>query len=298
MARTKVQIEIGELQDAITQLEGAKLFTSPHKLYEAVAQTPWARQLGATPVMVYLRVKEVNVDPDNPVITMKVKPARKVGPREPGDQDGNRPAKARSAKATAAGLTFDGINILMDAFRNRGIEVTAVEHLITSALNLPDENRAIMLAWADLRDTLKMPKPVKKSGPLASALENNGEIQIIVPPIAVAPIAAEPVIEAGDPVITVIEELPDGGPVQPQMEVEVEPPGETEIVIDITPEVIASDEPEGSVAQLKSLVPAASRGLVPVPAIPSPIQVAPVRPVMSRPMPVRSPLPPRPMPTT
>jgi hypothetical protein len=196
----------------------------------------------------------------------------------------------------------------MDAFRNRGIEVTAVEHLITSALNLPDENRAIMLAWADLRDTLKMPKPVKKSGPLASALANNGEIQITVPPIAVAsiaaepviesPIAAEPVIEAGDPVITVIEELPDGGPVQPQVEVEVEPPGETEIVIDITPEVIASDEPEGSVAQLKSLVPAASRGLVPVPAIPSPIQVAPVRPVMSRPMPVRSPLPPRPMPTT
>jgi hypothetical protein len=287
MARTKVRIAVDELQDAINQLEASRLFTSPHKLYEAVAQTPWARALGATPVMVYLRVKEVNVDPDHPVITMRVKPARKVGPRETvaGDQGESRPAKTRRVKV--AGATFDGIHLLMDAFRNRGIEVTVVEQLITDSRNSYDENRMIILAWADLRDKLRIPKPAKK----AASLVNDEEVPITASPTVVESIIEEPIAESVDPVITVTEEMPDGCPVPMQTEVEVEPSGEPEIVLDVT-----TVEPAVPSAQPSSPMPVAPAvASVPV-AVPSPIQVTPVRPVMSRPVPVRSVVPPRPMP--
>lgn len=194
MSRTKVQISISELQDAIDQLEETKPFNSPHKLHEALAQTPWAKELGATPVMFYLRIKEVNIDPDNPVITMRVKPARRVKPREPGEQSEGRPVTTRRLKAT--GLSFPGLDLLVDTFRGRGIEITGVDQLITSSQKSISENRAIMLAWADIRDKLGIPKPVKKTAP-------------VVEPITELP-------------ITVTEEMPDGSPVQPQTTVEVE----------------------------------------------------------------------------
>jgi hypothetical protein len=259
MARPKVQIEVGELQDAITQLESLKLFSSPHKLYEAVAETPWARSLGATAIMVYLRVKEVNVDPDNPVITMRVKPARRVGPRDP-----NAQVTTRSAKV--AGVTIVGLDVLIDVFQQRGIKVDDIEWLVASSQKSEAENRAIRLAWSDLRDKLGLPKPIKKSDTVASL-------------VAESPIAAEPILGSEvvltEEVFDVIEELPDGGFVQPQP----------------VTEVVTVDESEAPSVLTKPGAPA--EAFVLPQAVPSPMQIRPVQP---RPTPVRSAVPPRAMP--
>lgn len=267
MARTKVQIEVGELQSAITQLESTKLFSSPHKLYEAIAQTPWARALGATAVMIYLRVKEVNVDPDNPVLIMKVKAARKVGPRDPNAPSATRPATAKRAKV--AGVTFAGLDVLIDVFQGRGIEVDSVEWLVASSQKSDAENRAIRLAWSDLRDRLALPKPVKKSD------AHEGE-DLVKAPVVFTTTESEDGAGIPDGVLPdtmttrvtpeVTEQMPDGGPVSSQPVVEA--------------------EPEIPLATPKPVVP----GVAPVPT------QAQVRPVQPRPMPVRSSVPPRPMP--
>jgi len=264
MARTKIQIEVGELQDAITQLESTKLFSSPHKLYEAIAQSNWARALGATAVMIYLKVKEVNVDPDNPVITMRVKPARKVGPRDPNATSASRPATTRRAKVT--GVTCAGFDVLMDVFQGRGIEVDSVEWLVASSQKSDAENRAIRLAWADLRDRLGLPKPAKKT--------DMGEDLVKIPTLPTA-----------DSSIAVTEEMPDGSPVSSQTVIDVEPVGEPEVTLDvISIETAVSSVPPSSPKPISS---------APTQAVPSPMQVRHVQP---RPMPVRSSVPPRPMP--
>jgi hypothetical protein len=260
MARTKVHIEVSELQSAIDQLEGAKLFSSPHKLYVALAETPWAQQVGATWARIYFRIKEVNVDPDNPVITMRVKRARRAKHREPGDQ---RPVKTRRVKA----VVFDGFDLLMNAFRDRGVEITGVEKLITSSQKSHDENRAIMLAWADLRDKLGIPKPVKKTlGVQTSASPTVTEITEL-------PTAVEPITESEAPVIAVTEEMPDGSLVEP---------------------VVESEVPLAQLLAMELVEP--SSAPVPGMAVPLPLQMTSVRPIPSRPTPVRSSLPPRPMP--
>jgi hypothetical protein len=321
----KVHIDVGELQDAIRQMESARLFTSPSKLYEALAQTNWARALGATPIMFYTKVKEVNTDPDNPVITMRTKPTRQTRPREPGafrhrarvqidvgelqreidqleaqqefgspsklyealaqtpwgqaldvsptmyylkirevntDPDNPvitmrvQPARKKGVRRTrTTGGTFAGINVLLETFRNRGIEITSVENLISSSHKSHDENRAIRLAWADLRDRLELPKPVKKTDPALSSVE---------PETALAE-------EITDQVVEISEEMPDGQPVFSQAADESE-------ITPVEPEVFLD----------------ASLGYESVTPVPIPVPVA--RPVMSRPTPVRSSLPPRPMP--
>jgi hypothetical protein len=294
MSRRRIQIEIHELQDAIDQLEANRLFSSPSKLYEAIAETPWAQALGATPILFYNRVKEVNIDPDNPVITMRVKPARRMSPRAPGEPGATRrrariqidvgelqyeidqleaqqtftsPSKLYEAltqtlwgqaldvsptmfymkvkevntdpenpvitmkvqparkkgegkrRVKVADVSFGGLDILIETFTHRGIEVTGVESLISSSHKSPDENRAIRLAWADLRDILGLPKPVKKSVP---AVDDDGIPVTPIPTVeellAEEPTAAEwlamgMTVEAPT---TVIEETPDGQPVSSQ----------------------------------------------------------------------------------
>lgn len=252
MPRRKIHIDVGELQEAITKLEATKLFSSPHTMYQAIAETPWARALGATAIMFYLRVKEVNVDPDNPVIKMRAKPVRRVKPRDPNDQ---------SSPARVKGLTFPGLDILIDVFRGRGIEITGVEWLVASSQKSYDENRAIRLAWSDLRDKLGLPKPVKKSGaPMGEDLAQEG-----MPPSEV------------DSGITVTEEMPDGQIVLPQTDLDT-----TAVEMRVA-EAFQSD-PE---------LASSTEAPVPTKVVPIPVTVRPVQP---RPMPVRSSVPPRPMP--
>jgi hypothetical protein len=171
-----------------------------------------------------------------------------------------------------SGVTFDGIDLLMETFRNRGIELTSVEQLISSSRRSEEGNRAILLAWADLRDRLGIPKPAKKK----------------------VEITASPVVEPGaiiatgettiDRVVEVTERMPDGGLVESQPEIEVEQeeqPAPLPTIVDPA----AAQVLEQAVAS--HVVPA---------VVPSPVQVAPVRQVASRPMPVKSSVPPRPMP--
>jgi len=288
MARTKVEINIVELQDAINQLEGAKLFSSPHKLYEAIAQTNWARGLGATAVMIYLRVKEANTDPNNPQITMKVKPARRVGPREAGEQGESRPAAPTARRTKATGVTFAGLDMLIETFRDRGVEITGPGNLITSSQKTAQENRAIMLAWADLRDKLGLPKPIKKT---ADAV-NDEVVQVAAAPTPDFEVI--PVIEPGAE-IEVTEEMPDGSPVPSQTVLDVEPVGEPEVTLDVAP--IESAVPVAPLLPPTPAVPATPVRMPTPVAAPQPIQVTPTRP-MARPAPVRSSVPPRPMPAT
>lgn len=259
MGRPKVSIPIDELQDAIRQLEATKLFTSPHKLYEAVAETPWARAIGVSAMMIYFRVKEANVNPANPVIAMRVKPARRVGSREPG-------------------VTFAGLDLLLDTFRRRGIEITSVEQLISSSRKSPEENHAIFLAWADLRDKLGIPKPVKKSGVQTPVVFGNKPEDGAGIPVGMLPdcmTTGFTSTEVGEIVaqVEITEQMPDGASSVSLQEVQ-----EVESVI------------EPIVESVDTTV-----DFMPV-AVPLSIQRTTIRSVPSRSVPVRSPMPPRPMP--
>jgi hypothetical protein len=275
--RSRVEIDAGELQYEIDQLEAQQSFSSPSKLYEALVQTVWGQSLDVGSTMFYLRVKELNIDPDNPVITMQVKPARKTGPRGSGGR-----------RVKVVGSSIKGLDTLVALFQKRGIEVDSVEWLMTSSHKSDAENRAIRLAWAELRDELKLPKAVKKR---ANA---NDQILNVISPIAEESVIELPTVEWPVEVvegpfvaesITIIEEMPDGDPVP-----EVESIGESEIISDgsSVESVIPSVLP---LPPVPSVLPSPPIPLDPTLApVPSPILVA------SRPMPVRSLVPPRSMP--
>jgi hypothetical protein len=179
MARTKAPVDLDELQNVIIDLESQRTFSSPHKLYEAIAQTDWAKASKITAVMVYLRVKEANPEGQPPGIIMKVQPARRVGPKvasvAPAVANGDgaevavaaAPAEPRRspARTRVQVAELPDIQVLLEAFANRGVAITGVESLMTSAHKPKDQNRAILLAWCDLRDALGCPKPMNQVSP-------------------------------------------------------------------------------------------------------------------------------------
>jgi hypothetical protein len=151
----------------------------------------------------------------------------------------------------------------------------------------------IRLAWADLRDKLGLPKAIKKTVAPAGgetvldAISPVADEAIIAWPIAGEPAVEWPVEVGEGPLVVetveVVEEMPDGYPVP-----EIESFGEPEII----PDVDAGDQGAPPLPPPPAVLPAPPISLDPSLApVPSPVRIAP-----SRPMPVRSLVPPRPMP--
>ena len=64
MARTKVEIDRAVFQKIVTELETHKEFSNPSKLWEAVANTDWAKSMTPRPLTVsvlYMRAKELGI---------------------------------------------------------------------------------------------------------------------------------------------------------------------------------------------------------------------------------------------
>jgi len=264
MGRRKTDIDLEWLQALLIETESEKLFSSPHKLFEAAAQRPAALERGVTWAMIYTKVREANADPDNPQIMMRTKSPR-----------GSSVASNRSVRATLPGW----VEQLTNAFAARGIDVTGCEALMTSSQKTREENRAVLLAWADLRDEVGCPKstkessaqPVTASEPVSANFVESAEFTDSGDSSDTVTFDPEPTAESA--VIEVTEELPDGTPV---------PYDERDFLPEQTGEPWPEDAPVIDATFTEESVTELAQEVQTVP--------------MSRPMPVRSPVPPRPVP--
>lgn len=66
MARTKREIDPQKLRELIVKLESENQFKNRSELFQAVAQTDWAKESKLTPSVVYLRVVEFDIDIKTP----------------------------------------------------------------------------------------------------------------------------------------------------------------------------------------------------------------------------------------
>ena len=72
MARTKIPVDAAKLQETVSGLEANRTFVNQSALFQAVAETEWAKGLKLTPAVIYLRVREFKT-------TCKTLPGKKGG---------------------------------------------------------------------------------------------------------------------------------------------------------------------------------------------------------------------------
>jgi hypothetical protein len=260
---------------------------------------------------VYNRVREANANPDDPGIIMNVKPGKK--PRGEGVES-RRSSSSSSSSASPLDVSFSGWDLLINAFQARGVEVTDVRSLITASWRPEEENRAILLAWGDLRRVLGC-LPVRKqrteddSAPVNQdgLQEVAGEDPVISQELGLNGYTEDPEIlevEETDPSGRVIESSYLLDHVIEPLTVEPEPltsePNSLEAWSDIINPVSppADEFLDAAEQNLGAPIVFADDPVEPEPApvvTPIPVPVA-ARPVLARPQPVRSSSPPRPQP--
>jgi hypothetical protein len=118
-------------QTVIDKLEKNKPFKNLTVLFKAVAKSDWGKTNKITAPVAYARFREFG-------LTAKTKPGRTFQPKE-----GNAPPAN-----------------FFQPFTSRGIEVSSLDDIITSAYKTAEQNEAIRDAWREVRKTAG-PRPEK-----------------------------------------------------------------------------------------------------------------------------------------
>ncbi len=107
MARTKLEINKGEFQKVVTDLEAAQTFENPSALWKAVEQSDWGKNMQPRPLtaaVAYQRAKELG-------IVYKTQPGKRGNPGGLGGGGVPRNRTPRSAKMKAFAETFKRLKL-------------------------------------------------------------------------------------------------------------------------------------------------------------------------------------------
>ena len=134
----KIKFDVELLKQTLHDLESSQNFINRSALYNAVCAQPWAVEAKLTPSVVYLRVKEFNIELKTPV------------------------GKRGQRSGIVSNDPFD-LSLLRRCFEEYGVNVTNIESILTSSSRSDKENDKIRLGWGELRRVLNMPTPKTKS---------------------------------------------------------------------------------------------------------------------------------------
>jgi DNA-binding transcriptional MerR regulator len=141
MGRPRIDVDIAKLQDTIDELENARIaagnpFRSRFELHEAIANTEWARSLGLSVAVIYLRIRDHGLECQTPAYSV-----RRSG------------RKSRLSSAVSQFNTKEFLQVFLD----QGIEIEGIHSIITNAGFDKETNTKIQGAWKILRERYSSP---------------------------------------------------------------------------------------------------------------------------------------------